>query len=73
MITERLVTMANQIAASVPVQADAAGLTATHLGSFWSPAMIDELSEFARAHPEALTPAAAEALARLRPEEARHG
>jgi hypothetical protein len=71
--TARLVRMADQIAASVPVPARAADQTATHLRTFWAPAMIDDLAAVARADSGAVSPAVREALAALRPSEPAHG
>ncbi len=48
MRTHRLVEMANQIAMSIPDRGHAAELTAAHLRSFWTPAMIAELDAHAR-------------------------
>jgi NADH-dependant formate dehydrogenase delta subunit FdsD len=70
---ERLVTMANQIAANVPDPAHAAEQTAAHLRTFWAPVMIDDLAEIVHANPDAVTPPVHEALAVLRPEGASHG
>jgi NADH-dependant formate dehydrogenase delta subunit FdsD len=70
---DRLVAMANQIAASVPVPAHAAEQTAAHLRTFWAPVMIDDLAALVQGSPELVTPAVREALAALRPEGASHG
>jgi NADH-dependant formate dehydrogenase delta subunit FdsD len=70
---ERLVAMANQIAASVPDPVHSAEQTAAHLRTFWAPVMIDDLAAIARDRPELLTPAVHQALAALRPEGASHG
>ena len=70
---ERLVAMANQIAANVPDPARAAEQTAAHLRTFWAPVMIDDLAAIAHDRPELMTPAVHQALAALRPEGASHG
>ena len=70
---DRLVTMANQIAANVPDPARAAEQTAAHLRTFWAPVMIDDLVAIARDSPELVTPAVLQALAALRPVGASHG
>ncbi|MEC9340553.1 MAG: formate dehydrogenase subunit delta [Pseudomonadota bacterium] len=63
-----LVKMANQIAANVPAGSDAerAELTAAHLRRFWSTALRHRLLTVADASLFDLSPAAREALDRLR-------
>lgn len=46
-----LVKMANQIAANAPVPSASASQVATHLRTFWTPAMCAELVEIAKGHP----------------------
>ena len=70
---DRLVTMANQIAANVPDRAHAAEQTAAHLRTFWAPVMIDDLVAIVHDSPDAVVPAVHEALSALRPEGASHG
>lgn len=65
MSTQRLVDMANQIAANVPDRANAAQQTALHLRTFWAPSMRDSLAAYATDHPEVLSPEAREAVAML--------
>ena len=72
MRVESLVKMANQIAISVPDQTAAVEQTATHLKSFWSPAMIQDLDSFRHEHPEAVNQTVGLALDSLR-SEAAHG
>ena len=69
----RLVSMANQIAASVPDRSRSSEQTAAHLQAFWAPTMIDELASVARDQPDLLAPAVREAVTTLRPTEAAHG
>ena len=73
MITERLVTMANQIALGVPDRRHVSEQVAFHLRSFWAPSMIDELAAYAPAHESELRPEVLEALAVLRPQAVSHG
>jgi hypothetical protein len=63
---DRLVTMANQIAANVPDPARAAEQTAAHLRTFWAPVMIEDLAAIAAEQPERVTAAVHEALSTLR-------
>jgi NADH-dependant formate dehydrogenase delta subunit FdsD len=63
--------MANQIAASVPVQSRAAELTAAHLRNFWAPSMIDELHAMVLRDPDLVTEPVRHALGELRPRAAR--
>ena len=49
---DRLVTMANQIAANVPDPEHAAEQTAAHLRTFWAPVMIEDLAAIAHVRPE---------------------
>ena len=64
---DRLVRMANQIAANVPDPARAAEQTAAHLRGFWAPSMIEALAVVAAEQPERLTAAVREALSFLDP------
>jgi hypothetical protein len=66
--TERLVRMANQIAASVPDRDRAAEETAAHIRSFWAPSMIDDLLVEAHRYADRLSPVASEALTILQRE-----
>jgi hypothetical protein len=72
-ITERLVTMANQIARGVPDRRHVSEQVVTHLRSFWAPSMIDELAAYAPAHEGDLQPEVLTALAVLRPQAVSHG
>jgi NADH-dependant formate dehydrogenase delta subunit FdsD len=63
---DRLVAMANQIAANVPDPARAAEQTAAHLRAFWAPVMIADLAAIARRTPDVATPAVHAALSTLR-------
>lgn len=63
---DRLVAMANQIAANVPDPARAAEQTAAHLRTFWAPVMIDDLAAIAHDQPDVVAPAVREALSTLR-------
>jgi len=71
--TDRIVRMANQIAASVPDPTRAAEQTATHLRTFWAPVMIVDLAEAARREPEQVSPTVRAALATLTPTAGSHG
>lgn len=73
MITERLVTMANQIARGVPDRRHVSEQVALHLRSFWAPSMIDELAAYAPSHESELQPEVIDALAVLRPQAVSHG
>ena len=73
MITERLVTMANQIALGVPDRHHVSEQVVTHLRSFWAPSMIDELAAYAPSHESELQPEVIDALAVLRPQAVSHG
>lgn len=59
--------MAGQIASNCVGFSDeqAVSRIAEHLRSFWTPAMIDELSDFDRTHPGDLDPRVSTALSRL--------
>jgi formate dehydrogenase subunit delta len=61
--TEKLVMMANQIAANLMQEPDPAGATAEHIRLFWDPRMKQMLLE--NGH-EGLCPKAAAALIQLR-------
>jgi hypothetical protein len=63
MMTTRMVDMANQIAMSVPDRDRAAEETASHLVSFWSPAMIAALDAYAADHRDDLSAEVHDALA----------
>jgi hypothetical protein len=63
MMTERMVVMANQIAANVPDRAHASQQTAAHLTSFWAPSMIAALRAYAYEHEDELSAEVHEALA----------
>lgn len=65
MRTSTLIKMANQIAASVPDQANADQQTAAHLAAFWTPAMIHSLAEHVQANPDDVSSAVRDALTRL--------
>jgi hypothetical protein len=67
MTSSRLVRMANQIATCVPDQQAAGVQTASHLKSFWTPAMIDALAEEAVRDPESISEPVRAALGALRP------
>ena len=73
MITGRLVAMANQIARGVPDRRHVTEEVATHLRSFWTPSMIDELADYAPAHEGELEPEVLDALGVLRPQAVSHG
>jgi formate dehydrogenase subunit delta len=62
---EQLVKMANQIADNFSFHDDAVDRIADHLLRFWAPSMQEKLVEHVANHPEALKPAAREALKRL--------
>ena len=66
--TEHLVKMVNQIAANVPAGSDAerAELTVAHVRRFWSTALRHRLLTVADASSFGFSPAAREALDRLR-------
>ena len=49
---ERLIGMAHQIAANMPVDQDVSERIATHLGNFWTPVMRDRLGSLAIEHPD---------------------
>lgn len=49
-VADRLVSMANQIAMSVPDRSQAAQQTAAHLKAFWAPAMIEALDAHVAGH-----------------------
>lgn len=67
MTDDRLVRMANQIAASVPDPSHADEQTAAHLKGFWAPSMIAALIVVATDEPDRVDPAVHAALSRLRP------
>lgn len=60
-----LVKMANQIAANAPVPSAAATAVATHLRTFWTPAMRQDLQQVARERPDLLRPQVIEAVQSL--------
>lgn len=62
MSSESLVRMANQISISVPLPDQAAELTAAHIRSFWTPAMIAQLADHAAGSPDDLRPGVLDAL-----------
>ncbi|MCW1383539.1 formate dehydrogenase subunit delta [Novosphingobium sp. KCTC 2891] len=62
---EKLAYMANQIARNLAEQADPAAAVASHIRTFWNPAMIAAL---ARAGATGLEPAAEQALRSLAPD-----
>lgn len=64
---ETLTRMAQQIALNNEGASDAEAIVrvANHLHAFWTPAMVDELSDFAREHPDELDPVVIGALERL--------
>jgi hypothetical protein len=64
---ETLTRMAGQIATNCVGLTDeqAVARITEHLRSFWTPAMIDELSDFDREHPGDLDPRVSTALSRL--------
>jgi hypothetical protein len=65
--------MANQIAASVPVQARATELTTAHLRTFWAPSMIAELDDLVRHEGALVSEPVRGALEALRPAEEARG
>lgn len=65
--TERLVRMANQIALNFGEERDltlAARRTGEHLQKFWTPAMREQLADYATAGGEGLSPAVRELYSR---------
>jgi hypothetical protein len=60
-----LARMANQIAASVPSRTDIPEQVALHLASFWTPSMIESLTQHAEHHPGDIGPDVIAALAVL--------
>lgn len=59
---EKLVRMANQIATNLALETDPEAVVADHIRAFWTPRMIDALTN----KPDAgLNPVAARAIARL--------
>ena len=73
MTAPRIVRMANQIAASVPVPARATELTTTHLRSFWAPSMIAELDALVSRDGSLVSEPVRGALEALRPTAEEHG
>ncbi|MFZ0325561.1 MAG: formate dehydrogenase subunit delta [Actinomycetes bacterium] len=59
--------MANQIAANVAHEtpSEAVDAVATHLRSFWAPSMRDDLTTYAKSHPDELDPLVLAALDQL--------
>ena len=49
---ERLIAMAHQIAANMPVDQDVSERMATHLRTFWTPVMRDRLGSLVIEHPD---------------------
>ncbi len=64
---ERLIHMANQIAKNLAAQGgeDAAAMVADHIRAYWDPAMRQRIAALAREHPDALSPIASAAVARI--------
>lgn len=62
MDTERLIQMANQIAANMAYEKDAPAAIAEHIRLFWSPSMKQAIFDY---RGEALLPAACEAVMQL--------
>jgi len=64
---ETLARMAGQISANFAGLTDDQAVTriADHLKSFWTPAMLDELGDYAHAHPTEIDPRVTTALSRL--------
>ena len=61
---ERLIAMAHQIAANMPVDQDVSERMATHLGTFWTPVMRDRLGSLAIEHPDMVSDDVRDALER---------
>jgi len=64
--TARLVTMANDIAANLGFQADAAEKIADHINRFWAPRMRGLLLKYAEGGGQGLSDTMTAALGRLR-------
>lgn len=64
---DRLVYMANQIARNLASEGPerAAAMVADHIRSFWDPAMRARIGQLAAERPDALSPIAAAAIARI--------
>lgn len=64
---ERLIYMANQIARNLASEGPqrSVAMTAEHIHSFWDPAMRARIVALAKERPEALSPIAAAAVARI--------
>jgi len=64
---DRLVYMANQIARNLAAEGGdrATQMVADHIRSFWDPAMRQRIVELAADRPDALSPIAAAAVARI--------
>ena len=64
---DRLIYMANQIARNLASEGPerAAAMVADHIRSFWDPAMRARIGLLARERPDALSPIAATAIARI--------
>jgi len=64
---ETLKRMADQIALNNEgaSESEAVVRVATHLTNFWTPAMVEELSDYARDHADELDPVVVGALARM--------
>lgn len=64
---DRLIYMANQIARNLASEGSeqAAAMVADHIRSFWDPAMRARISLLAAERPDALSPIAATAIARI--------
>lgn len=61
---ERLIAMAHQIAANMPVDQDVSERMATHLGTFWTPVMRDRFGSLAIEHPDMVSDDVRDALER---------
>ena len=61
---ERLIAMARQIAANMPVDQDVSERMATHLGTFWTPVMRDRFGSLAIEHPDMVSDDVRDALER---------
>lgn len=64
---DRLIYMANQIARNLAAEGpdEAAAMTADHIRSFWDPAMRRHIVALAGERPDALSPIATAAVARI--------
>lgn len=63
-----LIKMVNQIAENIPTRTDVPHQVATHLRSFWTPAMRAQVEELAREQPDEFLGDVQEAIELLRSE-----